>query len=159
MKFAPVTLALAATLAAGSVSVPTVSVAQEYRSYQDYCQHQKKQGQRNGAVLGAIAGAVIGSNMAAHHGGRSGGAVLGAAAGAAVGSNIGRESGKAKCDNGGAYWDQSETYDYRDRQYYHGRGYYRDDYYVERHCRWAREYDGDYVRVCPDRYGHYHVVR
>ena len=160
MRFAPVSLMLAATLAAGSLAVPTFATAQDYRTYDDYCHSQKKKGQHNGALLGAIAGAVIGSNMASHHGGRAGGAVLGAAAGAAVGSNIGRDAAKAKCDKQGAYWDQGDTYDYRDRSYYHGGGgYYRDDYYENRRCRWAREYDGDYVRVCPDRDGHYHISR
>ncbi|MBS0297006.1 MAG: glycine zipper 2TM domain-containing protein [Proteobacteria bacterium] len=160
MKFAPVSMLVAASMAAGALVTPTVTLAQpaEYRSYEDYCHHQKKSGQRSGAILGAIAGAVIGSNMASHHGGRAGGAALGAAAGAAVGSNIGREAGKAKCDrNGNAYWTEDETYSYDDRAYYHGGGRYDDGYYRHHRCRWAREYDGSYVRVCPDRSGYYRV--
>jgi hypothetical protein len=159
MKFAPVSIALAAVLAVGSVSVPTFAVAQDdhdYRSYQDYCHHQKKHGQHTGAILGAIGGAIVGSNMAAHHGGRAGGAVLGAAAGAAIGSNIGRSAGAAKCDNGNAYWTEDQTYAYDDRAYYHGGGYYDDDYYRHHHCRWAQEYDGSYVRVCRGRHGNYY---
>jgi hypothetical protein len=156
MKFAPLSLILAASLSVGTLATPTISVAQEYRNYEDYCQHQKKSGQHKGLVLGAIAGAVIGSNLASHHGGRAGGAALGAAAGAAVGSNIGREAGKAKCDNkGNAYWSEDETYPYNDRTYYRGGGQYDDGYYESHRCRWARDYDGSYVRVCPDREGYY----
>ena len=44
MKFAPVTLAIMATIAAGSLSVPTFSRADDYRSYEDYCRHKKKSG-------------------------------------------------------------------------------------------------------------------
>jgi hypothetical protein len=146
-----------ATLALGSVSVPTFSVAQEYRSYDDYCRHKKKSGQTTGAILGAIGGAVIGSNLAAHSGGRAGGAALGAAAGAAAGSNIGLQA--AKCKDGRAYWTEEESYGYRDREHYRRmEGRYPDDWYYEHRCRWARDYDGDWIRVCPDRHGRYYRV-
>jgi hypothetical protein len=151
------TIALAAAVAAGSLSVPTTSLAQEgprYSTWADYCHHQKKKGQRTGAVLGAIAGAVIGSNVAGH-GNKTGGAVVGAAAGAAVGANVGREMGKAKCDDRGAYWSRDNTYDYGDRHYYREGGRHGDRWYQRRHCRWAQEYDGSYVRVCPDSRGYY----
>ncbi len=158
MKLAPISLALAAVLAVGSISVPTFSVAQDsYNHYEDYCHHQKKQGQRTGAILGAIGGAFIGSNLAAHHGGRAGGAVLGAAGGAAIGSNIGREAGKAKCDGDHAYWTEDQTYSYDDRAYYHGGGAYDDGYYRHHHCRWAQDYDGSYVRVCRGHHGYYYI--
>ena len=161
-KFRSVNLALIAALAAGSFSVPasipTVASAHDegdYRSYDDYCRHKKKHGQTTGAIIGALAGAAVGSNMAAHSGGRTGGALLGAAAGAAVGSNVGLSA--TKCDKHGAYWSEEETYDYRDRDHYrHMEGRYDDDWYYEHRCRWARDYDGDWIRVCPDRYGHFH---
>ena len=163
MKFAPVTLALAAAMALGPVvvSAPTVAVAQDaqYSSYEDYCHHQKKHGQHVGTVLGAIGGAIIGSNLAAHSGGRAGGAVLGAAAGAAVGSNVGRSIGDAKCQNGHAYWTEDQTYSWDDSAYYHPGGYYSDDYYRGHNCRWAQDYDGSYTRVCRRNDGYYYYTR
>jgi hypothetical protein len=166
MKFTPLSLVLAATLAMGSITVPTYSMAagngagagegQDYRSADDYCRHQKKHGQHVGTILGVIGGAIIGSNLAAHSGGRAGGAVLGAAAGGVIGSNIGRSS--AKCDGGNAYWSEDSTYGYRDQAYYHGGGYYDDDWYDRHRCRWAQDYDGSYVRVCPDNRGYYRVT-
>jgi hypothetical protein len=162
MKFAPISVALAAVLAVGSISVPTFSVAQDgaqYQHYEDYCHHQKKKGQHTGAILGAIGGAIIGSNLAAHSGGRAGGAVLGAAAGAAVGSNIGRSAGAAKCDGDHAYWTEEQTYPYDDTTYYHAGGYYDDDWYRGHHCRWAQDYDGSYVRVCRGHHGYYYYSR
>ncbi len=153
-------LAVAAAVAAGPMAAPAVSFAQDhssYRSWDDYCHAKKKQGQRNGAVLGAIAGAVIGSNVAGH-GNKTTGTVVGAAGGAAVGSNVGRDMAKAKCDSSGAYWDRGDTYDYRDRDYYHGGGRHADKWYERRGCRWSRDYENRPVRVCPDRHGHYRVA-
>jgi Glycine zipper 2TM domain len=162
MKFAPVTLALTAAMALGPIlAIPTSASAQpaDYRSYEDYCHAKKKHGQHLGTVLGAIGGAVIGSNLAAHSGGRAGGAVLGAAAGAAVGSNVGRSAGEAKCSGGHAYWTEDQTYAYDDSAYYHPGGYYNDDYYRGRHCRWAQDYDGSYIRVCRHNDGNFYYTR
>ncbi|HEY3815431.1 MAG TPA: glycine zipper 2TM domain-containing protein [Caulobacteraceae bacterium] len=168
MKFAPVSLAVAAAMALGpiAVSAPTIAVAQDgpppdaqYSSYEDYCHHAKKHGQHVGTILGAIGGAIIGSNLAAHSGGRAGGAVLGGAAGAAVGSNVGRSMGSAKCKNGDAYWSEDQTYAWDDSSYYHPGGYYSDDYYRGHHCRWGQDYDGSYVRVCRRNDGNYYYSR
>lgn len=158
MKSKALTLALAAAFAAGPLAAPTFVSAQPRDAYQDqtyndYCRHKKKEGQRTGAILGGIFGALFG-NAVSSHGGKPGGTVIGAAAGAAVGSNIGLQS--AKCDDRGAYWSQEETYAYDDPQYYRRGGHYDDNWYRHRKCRWAKEYNNEWIRVCPDRQGRYH---
>ena len=122
--------------------------------YRDACREKRRDRRAAGTVLGGIAGAVIGSNVD-DDGNRAEGTVIGAIAGAAVGNQIGARS--TKCDRNGAYWSRGETYGYSDRYYY--RGSRSDSWYERRHCRWARDWRGDYVRVCPDSRGRYRIVR
>lgn len=153
-------LAVAAAVALSSLAPVTVANAQSrhYRYddadayYRDACREKKRDRRVAGAVLGGIAGAVIGSNSTRH---RDTGAAVGAVAGAAAGSQIGAHT--TKCDRGGAYWSYGETYDYSDRYYY--RGSRNDSWYERRRCRWARDWRGDYVRVCPDGRGRYRIAR
>jgi len=157
----PLTLTLAAAVAI-SVFTPMTASAQvrSYRYdeadryYRDACREERRDRRAAGTVLGGIAGAVIGSNVD-DDGNRAEGTVIGAVAGAAIGNQIGAKS--VKCDRTGAYWSRGETYGYHDRYYY--RGYRSDSWYDRRHCRWARDWRGDYVRVCPDSRGRYRIVR
>jgi len=159
MKFAPVTLAVAASVAATAFVIPSFADAQSRgyryqeadRYYRDACRERKRDGKVAGGVLGAIAGGVIGQQVDDGEG-----AVVGAIAGAAIGSNVGGKAAKANCDRDGVYWDRNATYGY-DRSYYY-RGRYDDGWYSKRNCRWARDWRGDYVRVCPDRRGRYRIA-
>lgn len=107
-----------------------------------------------GTVLGGIAGAVIGSNVD-DDGNRAEGTVLGAILGGVVGNQIGRST--AACDQYGQYYEYRDTYPFRAQRGYRGR--YSD--YGRRGCRlavsYARSSRGEYVVVCPDRYGRYRV--
>jgi hypothetical protein len=159
MKFATLTLALTAALALNAISAPSFAQSDrrgggyyDDQRYRDYCHDKKKNGQKGGAVLGAIAGAVIGSNVAGR-GAKTEGAVVGGVAGAVVGSNVGRSMGK--CDGRGAYWNKGNSYPYRGDYYRQGGGRYDDRYYESRRCRWAEDYNGDRIRVCPDNNGRY----
>ncbi|NEX95076.1 hypothetical protein G3573_20050, partial [Caulobacter sp. 17J65-9] len=95
MKFRPVVLAVAASLAVGAVSVPTFAAAQTYggQAYGDAnydpCIREARQRQTSGAVLGAILGAAAGSGVAAK-GAKTEGGALGAAVGAMVGAKAGQ---------------------------------------------------------------------
>jgi hypothetical protein len=131
MKVAPITAALTAVVALGSIASPVL--AQGYGYYPDpardasqSCQVVKHQSQTTGGILGALAGAVLGSNIA-QGGGRTGGALIGAAAGAVVGSNIGLSSSR---DSGACR--AAATYgDYRPSSYggaYYSYGYDRTPY-------------------------------
>jgi len=152
---------LAAATAAGALAIPSFADAQSRgyrydesdRYYREACRDRKRDARVAGGVIGAIVGGVAGSNLD-DDGNRAEGTVLGAAAGAVVGSQVGRSS--VKCDRTGAYWTRGETYGYSDSYYYRGR--YRDDWYTRRNCRWARDWRGDYVRVCPDRRGRYRIT-
>lgn len=124
------------------------------RYYRDACREEKRDRRVAGAVLGGIAGAVIGSNLD-NSGNRTDGTIIGGVAGAAAGSHIGASS--AKCDKNGAYWSRGETYGYSDRYSY--RGSRNDQWYERRRCRFARDWRGDYVRVCPDGRGRYRIAR
>ena len=156
------TLALAAAVAATAVLPLSTAQAQSrsYRYaeadayYRDACREKRRDRRTAGAVLGGIAGAVIGSNVD-DDGNRAEGTVIGAVAGAAAGSHIAGKS--VKCDRAGAYWSRGETYGYSDRYYY--RGSRNDTWYDRRNCRWARDWRGDYVRVCPDSRGRYRIAR
>lgn len=158
----PLTLALAAAVAISAVAPLSAAQAQprHYRYddadayYRDACREKRRDRRAAGAILGGIAGAVIGSNVD-DDGNRSEGTVIGAVAGAAAGSHIAGKS--TKCDRDGAYWSYGETYGYSDRYYY--RGSRRDDWYERRRCRWAQDWRGDYVRVCPDSRGRFRIVR
>ncbi len=81
-------------------------------------------------------------------------------AGAAVGSNVGRNS--VNCDRGGYYYGYDQTSPYQDDAAYYDRAHYDHDYYMNRRCRMAPAPVGypedSYVRVCPDRDGHYRIV-
>lgn len=170
MKSAKITLALCAALTAAAATAPAMAQPYRYDEYsryddrgdnyyryhQDWCRKQKKKGQTNGAIIGGIAGAVLGSQVAGN-GARTEGSLVGAAAGAAIGSNVGRQSAKARCDDRGAYFGYDDTYDYRGR-YYRSGGRYGDGWYEERRCRWAQDWRGDWIRVCPDRYNRFRVV-
>ena len=159
MKSAPISLALAAAVAAAAMAIPQSADAQSrgYRYsdaedyYRDYCRERKREGKIAGGVIGAIAGGVIGQQIDDGEG-----AVVGAIAGAAIGSNVGGKAAKANCDRRGVYWESADTYGYSDRYYYRGR--YDDDWYERRRCRWAQDWRGDYVRVCPDRRGRYRLA-
>jgi hypothetical protein len=170
MKFAPVTLALATAIAAGATVTPAFAYdryGDRYDSrydnnwnrreyYEDACQQEKRKRRNTGAVVGGLAGAVLGSQVAGH-GAKTEGAVVGGVAGAVVGANVGRSSAKNSwaCDRQGAYFRYDQTYPYRS-SYYRAdyRGRYNDDWYERNRCRWAPDYRGGYMRVCPDRYDH-----
>ena len=140
MKIAPVSAALAALIAAGSVATPTL--AQDYPAYGDapYACHEAKQdGSASGGVIGAIAGALLGSSLAAHSGGRAGGAAIGAVAGAVVGSNIGRSSAASSQACSGYIAYRGPAYGYA-----RAPGYVR--YYGSYGYDHARRYDADYYR-------------
>ncbi len=159
MKSATISLAVAAAMAAGSLMVPQVADAQSRgyrysdseRYYRDYCRERKREGKIAGGVLGAVAGAVVGQQIDDGEG-----AVIGGIAGAALGSNAGGKMAKANCDKRGVYWDRRETYG--DSRSYYYRGRYNDSWYRRNNCRWARDWRGDYVRVCPDRNGRYRIA-
>jgi len=161
MKHTPITIALAAAIAATTLA-PVASYAQprrEYRYdeadqyYRQACHKDRRDRRVGGGLLGAIAGGVIGSQVAGR-GSRTTGAVVGATAGAVVGSNIGGKS--VRCDGNGAYWNRGETYGYNESYYYRGR--HEDRWYDRNHCRWAQDWRGEYVRVCPDSRGHYRLA-
>ena len=120
------------------------------RGYASSCRSNRAMG----TVLGGIAGAVIGSNVD-DDGNRAEGTVLGAILGGAVGNQVGRNT--AACDQYGYYYDYRSTYPFRTARGYRGR--YSD--YGRRGCRLAVSYErsrrGEYVTVCPDRYGRYRV--
>jgi uncharacterized protein YcfJ len=159
-KFAPISIAVAAAMAVSAVAAPTFAQPRrEYRYdeansyYRDACHQERSNRRVAGGVLGAIAGGVIGSNVSGRHN-RGTGTVVGAVAGAAVGSNVGGHS--VRCDGNGAYWSRNETYGDNASYYYRGR--HEDRWYGRNHCRWARDWRGDYVRVCPDSRGHYRLA-
>jgi len=158
MKFAPATLALSAALALTGCASTMDSAyapsggyryADSERHYRDYCRDRKRDGKIAGGVVGAVAGALIGNEIEDHEG-----AVIGGIAGAAIGSNIGGKA--AACDDRGAYWSEGDTLAYSSYSGYRGR--YDDEWYSNRRCRWARDWRGDYVRVCPDSSGRYRVA-
>lgn len=107
-----------------------------------------------GTILGAIAGGVIGSNVD-NRGSRNDGAAIGAVLGGLAGNGI--ASSSRACDQYGSYYSYNQTYPYRTSRGYRGR--YSD--YGNRGCRLAiaetRYGRGEYVTVCPDRYGRYRV--
>jgi len=161
MKHSTISVALVAALAAGALA-PVSATAQpsrEYRYeeaeryYRDACREERRDRRVAGGVLGAIAGGVIGNNVSGRRN-RGAGTVVGAVAGAAVGSNIGAHS--VRCDGNGAYWSRRDTYGDNDSYYYRGR--HDDRWYRRNNCRWARDWRGDYVRVCPDSRGHYRIA-
>ncbi|HYF22736.1 MAG TPA: glycine zipper 2TM domain-containing protein [Caulobacteraceae bacterium] len=112
MKFRPVSLALAASLAAGALAVPTFASAQSYGSngygYSDPCRNTKGN-QTAGAVLGAIAGAALGSNVAGR-GAKSEGGAIGAVAGAVIGAQAAK--GGSRCGAGYGYNNGYGQYGY-----------------------------------------------
>ena len=69
-------LALAAAVASAAtcISVPTVSLAQEWRD--DPCRDARHDAARNGTVAGGLIGALIGSSVAGR-GNHTGGAIVG----------------------------------------------------------------------------------
>lgn len=141
MKFRPVALAVAASLAAGAVSVPTFASAQTYGGAAAYdpCTREARQRQTTGAVLGAILGAAAGSGVAAK-GAKTEGGVLGAAVGAAVGAKAGQRS--AACGTAGQGYG-SNGYGYGDG-YYGARDYgYREPAY-DPYARPDHDHDHDY---------------
>ncbi len=107
-----------------------------------------------GTILGAIGGAVVGSNVD-NRGSRNDGAAIGAFLGGLAGNSI--ASNSRACDEYGHYYSYQQTYPYRTQRGYRGR--YSD--YGRRGCRLAVADDGygrgQYVTVCPDRYGRYRV--
>ena len=86
--------------------------------------------------------------------------MLGAIAGAVIGAEVGRKSAKnsAACDAQGAYWYRQDTRDWRYGERWGHKGRRTNDWYARQGCRWARDYRGDYFRVCPDRHGRYRVA-
>lgn len=123
------------------------------RAYVDSsCRNRRDNNTAGGAVLGAILGGVIGSNVAAR-GNRTEGTVVGALVGGVAGGAIGRST--AHCDGTGYYYSYDDTVPYSSR--YSG-GRYESSYYMSRRCRIAYAGDGNYVRVCPDRYGRYRIT-
>jgi hypothetical protein len=100
MKPRPLSVALAALLAASAVGVTAVSAQTAppppppgpppapppgacYRAHDDHAA---------GTVIGGLAGAAIGSNLAAHSGGRPGGAILGGLLGALIGHRVAEDN-------------------------------------------------------------------
>jgi hypothetical protein len=123
------------------------------RAYVSYsCRNRRDSNTAGGALLGAILGGVVGRNVAAR-GNRTEGTVVGALVGGVAGGAIGRST--ARCDDSGYYYSYNDTVPYSSR-YYGGR--YDSSYYVTRRCRIAYAGDGNYVRVCPDRYGRYRIT-
>jgi hypothetical protein len=120
MKFAPLSIALAAVLGAGSLA--TTASAQDYDGARQApppppppaydCSRVVHDNGTSGSILGALAGAALGSNLASHHGGRSGGAAIGAVAGALVGNNIGRTAGENHCYQQQGYYRPTGGYGY-----------------------------------------------
>lgn len=121
--------------------------------YHASCRESRNNRAVGGGIIGALAGAALGSNIADRDV-RSEGAVLGAVVGGLVGSQIGKSTA---CDADGYYYSYNQTYPYRVSSGYRGR--YAD--YGRRGCRLAiaegRYGRGEYVTVCPDRYGRYRV--
>ena len=164
MKQITLTAALAGALALGACATtsdyayaPSSSAGYRYadadRYYGDYCRDKRREGQAAGAVLGGAAGAAIGAGVAGS-GDRTEGAIVGGVLGAIAGSAVGRNA--VDCDERGAYWSDTATIDYGEYRGYRGR--YDDDWYMTRRCRWARDWRGDYVRVCPDSNGRYRMA-
>lgn len=113
-----------------------------------------------GTILGAIAGGVLGAQVD-RHGSNDGSVAAGAVIGGLVGNNVAR--GSAACDQYGRYYGYQQTTPWRS-DYAYGRGYRGSDRsdWGRRGCRLAvmstGGYDrGQYVTVCPDRYGRYRV--
>ena len=114
-----------------------------------------------GTILGAIAGGVIGAQVD-RHGSNDGSVAAGAVLGGLAGNSMAR--GTAACDAYGSYYGYNQTYPWR-ADYAYGRGYRRGGHYTDygrQGCRMAvmtrGGYDrGQYVTVCPDRYGRYRV--
>ncbi len=137
-------LALAAAVASAAtcISVPTVSLAQEWRD--DPCRDARHDAARNGTVAGGLIGALIGSSVAGR-GNHTGGAIVGGTIGAVAGHSAG--AGSVKCAeyprgyryHRGCRW-VSDYYRGRDRSYeicrdndgywrpYANRGNYRNGY-------------------------------
>lgn len=120
-----------------------------YRYYAEQCGREKHDRNVAGTVAGAVVGGLLGNSIA-RGGGRVGGTVLGAAAGAALGSNIARST--VNCKNGRPYWTRENTMDYDQYTGYPGR--HEAEWYRDHDCRWVRNGDDDYIRVCraPDGY-------
>lgn len=111
-----------ATLSAGALAIPSVSFAQDARSYgynsDTQCQQQVNNGTTTGGLVGAGLGAVAGRSLASR-GNRNEGAVLGAVVGAVIGSQVGKN--RHACDDRyqydrnrqqGAYGYPSSNYGY-----------------------------------------------
>jgi outer membrane lipoprotein SlyB len=122
-----------------------------YRYYAEQCGREKHNRNVAGTVAGAVVGGLLG-NAVTHGGGRVGGTVLGAAAGAAVGSNIARST--VNCKNGRPYWRRDDTVDYDSYAGYPGS--HDPDWYRGHDCRWVRNSDEDYIRVCRGPDGYYY---
>ena len=157
MRLVSVTLALAAGLAVSACATDSAYAPGGYyastgRYYSDYCRDRERQGTAAGAVIGGVAGAAIGAGVAGS-GDRTEGAIVGGVLGAAAGAAVGNRA--AQCDETGIYWDEASTYPYTYRSGYRGR--FADDWYVSRRCRWAQNWRGDWVRVCPDTMGRFRV--
>ena len=114
-----------------------------YRYYADQCGREKHDRNVAGTVAGAVVGGLVG-NAVTGGGGRVGGTVIGAAAGAAIGSNIARST--VNCKDGRPYWRREATVDYD--QYAGYPGQHDAEWYRGHDCRWVRNGDDDYIRVC-----------
>ena len=86
-------LAVAAAVAASSLTIPQFAAAQAYASYGagDPCRAEQRAAANNGTVAGGVLGAVIGSAVAGR-GSRLGGAVVGGTVGAVAGHQIAKHS-------------------------------------------------------------------
>jgi uncharacterized protein YcfJ len=146
-----------------------VEVRDPYRPYRDSpCEHRASNDDRKvaGTLIGALAGAALGANVAAPKVTAEGavlGAVVGGAIGAGIASGTDHDRYAARCDNVGYYYTYEETFPYREDANYRDRrsGRYDYSYYNRQKCRLAvAPYDSDYryVRVCPDRDGHYRLT-
>jgi hypothetical protein len=130
MQFRSLPIAVAATLALGSMGISTLAAAQDQGPAPaarpapppgGYCRPNDHTG---ATVVGGLAGAAIGSNLAAHHGGRLGGALLGGLVGAVIGHKVGEDNGPP-CAGGG--YGYGYGYAYYPHHYYHPH-YYRSYY-------------------------------
>jgi hypothetical protein len=128
MRFAAMTGAAMAALAAGAIATPS------FAQY-DPCHAEKHSNGTAGAVVGGIAGALLGSSLAPHHENRAGGAVIGGVAGAVAGNAIGRSSAEnseacREARANGYYYAPSAGYYAAPTSAYAPSGYYdRDGYW------------------------------
>ena len=123
MRYAAITGAMMAALAAGAVATPTFAQS-------DPCHAEKHENGTTGAVVGGIAGALLGSSIAPHHENRAGGAVIGGVAGALAGNAIGRSSAEHSDACRGYSYDgtpSAEYYSAPTSAYVPASGYYDSD--------------------------------